>query len=74
MSTAREMRAGAAQSARYAAQPVRRPMPEKWDQTIERVFRPADGAGSQERMKLTPGSPGAIGHAKDLFTPIRGRG
>ena len=65
--TIREMRQGAAVSAYAASRPPRRSYPEKWDMVLVPVFRPTDGAGSQERMKLTLGSPGAIGHAKDLF-------
>jgi hypothetical protein len=65
--TVREMTAGAANSARFAAMPVRRPQPEKWDHVMQPVYRPPDGSGSQERMKVTPGSPGSIGHGKNLF-------
>ena len=64
----REMVRGAAQSAWFAAQPVRRAMPEKWDHTFVPVFRPVDGAGSQDRK------PETIGKAVDLFSPIRRRG
>jgi len=62
-----EMERGAAQSTIWATHQPLRPRLEKWDQTIQPVYRPADGAGSQERMKLTPGSPGSIGHGKNLF-------
>ena len=65
--TEREMTAGAANSARFAAMPVRRSKPEAWVGSMEPVYRPVDGLGSQERMKLTPGSPGSIGHGKNLF-------
>ena len=65
--TEREMAAGAANSARLGAIVPVRQRSEPGDHTMQPVFRPADGAGSQERMKLTPGSPGAIGHGKNLF-------
>ena len=65
--TEREMAAGAANSAKYAAMTVSRPRSEPWDHITVPVFRPADGAGSQDRQKITPGSPGSIGHAKNLF-------
>ena len=65
--TEREMKAGAANSARLGAIVPKRPRAEPWDHVMVSVFRPTDGAGSQERMKLTPGSPGAIGHGKNLF-------
>jgi hypothetical protein len=65
--TEREMTAGAANSARFAAMPVRRSKPEAWVGSMEPVYRPPEGVGSQERMKVFPGMPGAIGHAKNLF-------
>jgi hypothetical protein len=65
--TEREMTAGAANSARFAALPVRRSKPEPWDHVMQPVYRPPDGSGSQERMKIKPGQPGSIGHGKNLF-------
>ena len=70
--TEREMAAGAAFSARAAvkSQPNRRKM-EPWDQWNTPVFRPTDGAGTQDRQKIKPGDPGSIGHAKNLFSRVR---
>lgn len=69
--TEREMAAGAANSARLGTIiPVRR-RSEPGDHVMQPVFRPADGAGSQERMKIRPGQPGSIGHAKNQFATVR---
>ena len=67
MRTEREMAAGAANSALFAALPVRRFRPERGDHVIVPVFRPPDGAGSQERMKINTRLPGSIGKANNLF-------
>jgi len=70
--TEREMAAGAAFSARAAAiDPPKRRKPEPWDQWNVPVFRPADGAGTQDRQKITPGLPGSVGQAKNLFSRVR---
>ena len=66
--TKREMAAGSANSGKFAAMPVRRPISQKSDHIIVPMFRPADGSGSQERMKIIPGQPGSIGNAKNLFS------
>ena len=65
--TIREMRRGAAVSAYAAAHPAPRRYPEKGDHVIVGVFRPVDGAGSQDRK------PETIGKGVDLFSPIRRR-
>jgi len=65
--TVRGMKAGAANSAKFAAMPVRRSKPEAWVGSMEPVYRPVDGAGSQERMKINPRLPGSIGKAVNLF-------
>ena len=65
--TLREMAAGAANSAKFAAIPPRRPKFELGEHVMQSVYRPPDGLGSQERMKYRPGTPGAIGHALNLF-------
>lgn len=62
-----EMKAGAANSAKFAAMPVRRGRSEPWDHGTVPVYRPADGAGSQERRKINTRLPGSIGKAVDLF-------
>ena len=69
--TVREMAAGAANSARLAAVVPSRPRSEPWNRGTQPVFRPADGAGTQERMKIRPGLPGSIGHGKNMFVNVR---
>jgi len=66
-----EMERGAAQSTIWAAHQPLRPRLEKWDQTIQSVYRPPDGAGTQERQKIDPRLPGSIGKAVNLFTLAR---
>jgi len=66
--TEKEMAAGAANSAKFAAMPIRRGRHDPSDWTMVPIFRPPDGAGSQERMKINTRLPGSIGKAVDLFT------
>ena len=63
--TEREMAAGAANSAKFAVRPQQPRRLEPWDQWNTPVFRPADGAGTQDRNKET------IGKARNLFSRIR---
>ena len=63
--TEREMKAGAANSARLGAIVPKRPRAEPWDHVMQSVFRPADGAGSQDRK------PETIGKGRDLFSRVR---
>ena len=65
--TIMEMERGAAQSTFWAARQPLRPRSEPWDHGTVPVFRPSDGAGSQERMKINPRLPGSIGKALNLF-------
>ena len=63
--TEREMKAGAANSARLGAIVPKRPRAEPWDHVMVSVFRPSDGAGSQDRKSET------IGKGRDLFSRVR---
>ncbi len=69
--TEREMAAGRANSARLAAIVPNRCKPEPWNHIMEPVYRPPDGLGTQDRMKIRPGLPGSIGHGKNLFVITR---
>lgn len=69
--TLREMAAGGVRSAWFAGLIPPRRLAEPGEHIMQPVYRPADGAGSQERMKIRPGQPGSIGHAKNQFATVR---